>query len=217
MDAPYIHLLVNHFPIVLSVVGGLAALIALFTRHRTTWTFALGALLLAGLFAYPAYLTGERAEAVMEKVWFVDRERLEAHENVAKWALWLTVASGLVALGAIWRERTAYTGGRTMLASPGWLRTLVALLGLGTAALLGFAAWTGGFVVHKAPLLRQAPAGTTSGVAPTRSSATSPDTAVRLVPDTAIAPLPAPRRRRAVTRAADSAAADSANLIRPPE
>jgi uncharacterized membrane protein len=158
MDAPYIHLLVNHFPIVLAVVGAVAAVIAFITGHRSTWTFSLGALLLAGLAVYPAVFTGKDAEQVMEKVWFVDGGRIEAHENAATLAMWFTIGTGILALVAIWRERTAYTGGRTVLATPRPLRGLVALAAVASAGLLGWAAWEGGFIVHKAERLRVAPA-----------------------------------------------------------
>ncbi len=158
MDAPYIHLLVNHFPVVLAVVGAIAAVIAFITGHRSTWTFSLGALLLAGLTAYPAVFTGERAEDVMEKVWFVSGEQIESHERAAKLALWFTIGTGVLALVAIWREHTAYTGGRTVLATPRPLRGLVALAAVVSAGLLGRAAWEGGYIVHKAERLRVAPA-----------------------------------------------------------
>lgn len=158
MDAAYLHLLVNHFPIVLAVVGAIAAVVALFSGHRSTWAFALGALFLAGVTVYPAAFTGEQAEHVMEKAWFIDKARLEAHENAAQLALWSTLASGLLAALAIWRERTAYTGGRTVLAAPTWLRAVIAVAGLVSAGLLGRTAWAAGHIVHKAEKLKAAPA-----------------------------------------------------------
>lgn len=158
MDAAYAHLLVNHFPIVLSVVGALAALLSIFTRHRGTWTFALGALLLAALTVYPAVFSGERAEHVMEKAWYVDEKMLEAHEQAAKLALWGVLATGLFAIAGIWRERTAYTGGRAVLASPTWMRAFVAIAALASAGLLARTAWTAGFIVHKAERLQREPA-----------------------------------------------------------
>ena len=157
MDAAYLHLLVNHFPIVLAVVGAIAAIVALFSGHRSTWAFALGALFLAGVTVYPAAFTGEQAEHVMEKAWFIDKARLEAHEDAAQLALWSTLASGLLAALAMWRERTAYTGGRTVLAAPTWLRAVIAISGLVSAALLGRTAWAAGYLVHKADKLTTAP------------------------------------------------------------
>jgi len=160
MNAAYLHLLVNHFPLVLSVVGALAALLALFTKHRTTWTFALGALVLAAITVYPAVFTGERSEDAMQSVWYVSGDAVHEHEEAAEFALWATLATGVVAIGAIWRERTAYTGGRTILASPGWLRALVALLGVLSTAALIRTAWTAGYIVHKAKSLEQPPSAT---------------------------------------------------------
>lgn len=191
MDAAYLHLLVNHFPIVLSVVGALAAVITLFTKHRTTWTFALGALVLAGLTVYPAVFTGEGAEEAMRNVWYVDRDVVHEHEEAAEFAMWATIVTGVVAIGAMWRERTAYTGGRTILASPGWLRALVALLGVLSTAALIRSAWTAGYIVHKSKSLEQRP-----------SSAATP----------ASSPPPAPPAITGTT----TAVPDTVPMIRPP-
>ena len=194
MDAPYIHLLVNHFPIVLSVVGALAALLALFTRHRTTWTFALGALLLAALAIYPAFFTGGRAADDMKDVWFVGEGVILEHAAAAKWSLWVTLATGLVAVGAIFKERTTYTGGRTILASPTWLRALVAVMGVASAVVLGRTAWTAGYVVHKAQRLQQPPAAGVSTPAMQAPSTTTGATSAVTAPATADTQLIQPPR-----------------------
>lgn len=191
MNAAYLHLLVNHFPIVLSIVGAIAAVIALFTKHRTTWTFALGALLLAGLTVYPAVFTGEGAEEVMRNVWYISRDVVHEHEEAAEFALWATLATGVVAGAAMWRERTAYTGGRTILASPGWLRALVALLAVLSAATLIRTAWTAGYIVHKAKSLQQPPSSAPAITpTPTEPAVTGTTTAV---PDSAQVIQPPPR------------------------
>ena len=61
MDAAYLHLLVNHFPVVLSVVGTGSLLLALVTRRRDLWRHATLTLLLAGIAAIPAKRTGHAA------------------------------------------------------------------------------------------------------------------------------------------------------------
>jgi hypothetical protein len=163
MNAANVHLLINHFPIILSVVGAGAALLAVFSRHRSTWVFALAALLLAGLAVYPAFFTGQGAEQVMEKAWYIERDVVHEHEEAAEFALWITLLTGALAAFAMWRERTAFTGGRKVLAAPAWLRALTAVVALLAAATLARTAWTAGFIVHKTEKLQSPPA---SGAAP---------------------------------------------------
>ena len=167
MNAANVHLLINHFPIILSVVGAGAALLAVFTRHRSTWVFALAALLLAGLAVYPAFFTGQGAEQVMEKVWYIDRDVVHEHEEAAEFALWIMLVTGVLAAFAMWRERTAFTGGRKVLAAPAWLRALTAVAALLAAATLARTAWTAGFIVHKTEKLQSPPAALDSLSPPT--------------------------------------------------
>jgi hypothetical protein len=162
MNAATVHLLINHFPIILSVVGAGAALLSVFSRHRSTWVFALAALMLAGLAVYPAFFTGQGAEQVMEKAWYIDRDVVHEHEEAAEFALWIMLVTGAVAAFAMWRERTAFTGGRKVLAAPAWLRALTAVAALLAAATLARTAWTAGFIVHKTEKLQSPPASSTS-------------------------------------------------------
>ena len=52
MNWPYVHTLINHFPIILSVVGTGVVLLALIVRRRGLWLYALATLTLAGLSVY---------------------------------------------------------------------------------------------------------------------------------------------------------------------
>ena len=48
---PYAHLLINHFPVVLSVSALAITILALLLRRRGLWLTAMGAMTVAGLFA----------------------------------------------------------------------------------------------------------------------------------------------------------------------
>lgn len=157
MDAAYLHLVVNHFPIILCVVGTLAALLGLAFQKRGLWVYAAASITLAGLTIYPAVFTGERAEDVVEKRWYASREAIHEHEEAGELALWVTLAAGAVGGYAWFRAaRPRHREDRF----PSGLGTLLTIVGLAACGTLGYTAWQSGFVVHKAA----APAGTIPGV-----------------------------------------------------
>jgi len=103
MNWPYFHMIINHFPIILGVMGAAAAVLGLLVPRRGVWLYALVSLTLAALSAYPAVFTGERAEHVLEEAWYVQAGALEEHEESGKLALWVKLATGIVSAWA-WRR-----------------------------------------------------------------------------------------------------------------
>ena len=162
VDAAYLHLLVNHIPIILAGLGALAAAAALVTRKRAVWLYALATITLAGLGAAPAFVSGRFAEDVMRGAWYVERGSWRAHEDSAEVATILLLASG--AISAFAWHRLARGPDRDSAELPAWLRSLVV-----GAALAGFAAVTvtayqGGRIIHKSKVLMdEAPAGVRRG------------------------------------------------------
>ena len=55
---PYAHLLINHFPVVLSISALAVAILALLLGRRGLWLTAMGALTAAGASIYPVFYTG---------------------------------------------------------------------------------------------------------------------------------------------------------------
>ena len=131
------HLIVNHLP-VLGVPFGAALLGFGVLRGQVALQRAgLGVLVLAGLAAGIAYLTGEPAEHALEALGALGRPEslIEAHEEAA---LAASVITGLLALLAgfdLWRLRRG-SAGRAWLAGTLTL-ALVATLTLGWVATLG--------------------------------------------------------------------------------
>lgn len=143
MSNAHWHLLLNHLP-VLGVPFGAALLgIGLLWGQTVLQRAGLIVLVLAGLAAGAAYLTGEPAEHALETQ-SVPGSRpeslIEAHEDAAVAA---TVASGvlaLVAAVALWRLRGGRTGGV-------WT-TGALVLSLATALTLAYVATLGGRISH---------------------------------------------------------------------
>lgn len=146
---PYLHTLINHFPIVLTVVGTLAVLLALVYPRRGIWLYALGTLTLAGITIYPAWLSGDQAADVVHKAWYIPAGAIQAHAQAADITLWIILALGLASLiawASIVRAREAFAPAR-------WLRivvTVLAVVGLGAISYTGY---RGGQIVVDSAIL----------------------------------------------------------------
>ncbi len=105
MNAPQIHLMLNHLPVIGAVFATIALAVGLFWRTAALQRFALGTIVLVALAAVPVYLSGEPAEEVIEHAAGVERTVVQSHEQMAKVAMVAVQAIGLVTLIALWRHR----------------------------------------------------------------------------------------------------------------
>jgi hypothetical protein len=138
------HLIVNHLP-VLGVPFGAGLLgIGLLFGRTTLQRAGLAVLVLAGLAAGAAYLTGEPAEHALEMQSAAGsrpESLIEAHEEAA---LAATIATGLLAVvagAALWRLRRGALLGR------GWSAAAL-ILAMVTAVALPWVATLGGRISH---------------------------------------------------------------------
>lgn len=149
MSWPYLHTLVNHFPIVLTIVGALAVLLAAMYERRAVWMYALATLTLSGLTIYPAWLTGDKAADAVKNAWYIERGAIHTHSAAADITLWIVGVTGLLALIAL------ITFARTREAtSPA--KGFRVLIGLGALVSIGAVAYTGylgGKIVVESPIL----------------------------------------------------------------
>ena len=145
------HLVINHFPVILTLVGAAAALVALVVRKRGAWLAATAMLTLAGVSVVPTYLTGESAQERIEDAWYVSRDVIHEHEEAGEWALWIVGAMGMVSAYAWWRARreAALDGGL-----PIWLRAVVVVAAMFGASTVYVTAKRGGEIVHRSPQLQ---------------------------------------------------------------
>lgn len=156
---PYVHTLINHFPIVLSAMGTIAALFALIRKKRGIWLYTMATMTIAGLAVGPVYLTGDEADEALHDPWFIQPGAIDAHNAAANWALALLLIAGAICAYSWWRA-LRYRDEPI----PRFIRAAVVI-----STLLGFAAVTrtaylGGKIIHEAPVLKlpSAPAGVPS-------------------------------------------------------
>jgi len=142
MNGAYLHLLVNHLPVLGALFGlGLAAY-GLARSQPSVIRAALGVFVIVAVGAWAANWTGEKAEHVLEEaVPTVSEAEIHEHEEMAEKAAWTAFALGalaLVTLGMAW-------GGKE-LRRPLVLGTVA--LSVAVSGLMGYTAKLGGKIRH---------------------------------------------------------------------
>jgi uncharacterized membrane protein len=144
MNWAYLHLLTNHFPIMVTAFGILVLVCALVTRRRAIWMFTLATFAVAGLSAGPIYLFGDQAGDQVEALKVVDEHRIDAHEDAAEWALWVLLGMGVLSAYGFWRMRRKPESEQP----PQWLQGVVILAVLLGMSVLTRTAYLGGKIAH---------------------------------------------------------------------
>jgi uncharacterized membrane protein len=159
---PYVHLLLNHFPVVLSVSALVVSFLALLLRRRGLWLTAMAALTTAGVFIYPVHFTGDKADHALNDPWYIKPGMIEAHDNAAGIALAVILIVGVFAAYSWWRSLK-----RPADLIPGWMRAGIVVGALAAVGTVAYTAFLGGKIIHEAPVLelKQAPPGLPPGVA----------------------------------------------------
>ena len=140
MNTVHLHLLLNHLPVVGTVIGTLLLAVALLRRSDELGRISLGLFGLLGLIAVAVYLTGEPAEDAVEKLPGISDGLIDRHQDAALIATIVVGVIGAFALASllIYRRR----------ALPRW----VTVLGFGTALVassaMAYTANLGGQIRH---------------------------------------------------------------------
>jgi len=154
MDERELHLILNHFPVILAVMALFSSLLAFATKSRAAWLYAAVSLTIAGLFSYPTFLTGHGAHEVLEDVWYVKANSWHEHQEAAWWANIMLLVGGAFAAYAWWKLTRSK---EAVLAR--WLQfALIFWCAMG-ASTVGRAAWLGGKVIREQEALAKPPAG----------------------------------------------------------
>lgn len=141
MDATHLHLLLNHFPIIGTLLGvGVMVYGYLISsdqvKKTALWTWAAMALL-----AIPVFLTGEPAEESVEGIAGVSEALIEEHEEAATVAIWLMEALGLLSIVAL-----AMGKAKSVLSKP--LVMVSTILGLAVFGAMARTGYLGGQIRH---------------------------------------------------------------------
>jgi hypothetical protein len=203
MSWPYLHTLVNHFPIVLTVVGALAVLLAAMYVRRAVWMYALSTLTLAGLTIYPAWVSGDRAADAVRNAWYIERGAIQTHSTAADVTLWIVGVTGFLALVAL----------ITMIrirqpVSPALVfRVLVGLGAAVSICAVSYTGFLGGRIVVESPILASPTPPVITAPLPASDTLPAPSTLTpqspsaypspaNPMPPATLVPQPAPQIRR---------------------
>jgi hypothetical protein len=137
-----LHLALTHVPVVTAFLAAATLALAAVAGSLSTRRFGLVLLVVAGLSALPAYLTGEGAEEIVEDRPGVAEPAIERHEEAAELGLAFVLLGGAAAAAALLaaslhREATARA-----------LFIAALLLSFADAAVLGWVAHLGGEIRH---------------------------------------------------------------------
>jgi formate hydrogenlyase subunit 3/multisubunit Na+/H+ antiporter MnhD subunit len=140
MSGVHLHLLLNHVPVLGTIICFLVLLIARIRSSRDLTWLALAGTVVTALITIPVYMTGEPAEDVAKTLPGVTRPIIHEHEEAAEYAIIFMEITGAVALASM------LMGRRRDIPRPMLTATLVLLLFVTTV--MARTAYLGGQVRH---------------------------------------------------------------------
>jgi uncharacterized membrane protein len=141
MNWPYIHLLINHLPVMGFSFGLLFLVYAMMRKNEQLKTTSLGFIILLTLLTVLVYFTGGQAGDIMERLPDVSKSLVEQHDEAASVALTGSLVLGMITLGGFLFFRRAAT-------IPLWFMVLILVLTIAVNVLMGVTANFGGQIRH---------------------------------------------------------------------
>ncbi len=137
----HVHLMINHIPVIGIPGATLLLLYALVRRSDEMKMVTFGIIVLLAILTIGVYLTGQEAEDIVKKLPGVTETAIGRHEEVADLSLLLIEGLGVLALVGLFFKRRSRS-------VPTWLVSLVFVLSLITALIVGYTANLGGEIRH---------------------------------------------------------------------
>jgi hypothetical protein len=143
MNFVQLHLLLNHFPIIGTMVGLGLLLISLSGKNDDLRRASLIIFLAMALLSIPTFFSGPGAEGAIKKLPGVSDDLIERHHGAAMLALLFMEITGAFALAALWKSREMPRPAR-------WNRSMSAVLlfSILTAGFMARVGNTGGDIRH---------------------------------------------------------------------
>lgn len=112
MNQTHLHLLINHLPIIGSILGGIVLAQAIWNKSELTKIAAYNVLIISSLGAIVAYVTGEEAEETVENIAGVMESTIKVHEDFALYALIALIVLGISSVIGLWAtmKQNSYSG-----------------------------------------------------------------------------------------------------------
>jgi uncharacterized membrane protein len=98
MNPTHLHLILNHFPIIGSLIGMGILAYGMYSKNNQVKISGIFLLVIMALVAIPVFLTGEPAEHAVKNMADISKPMIEEHEEAAELAFWLMEVTGMLAL-----------------------------------------------------------------------------------------------------------------------
>jgi hypothetical protein len=141
MDVAHLHLLLNHFPTIGSIMGGGLFVLSLITNSDDLKRSSLVVLLGISLIAIPTYISGNVAQDAVKSLPGVSKALIETHEGAALVALGFIEVTGAFAWLGLWQFRR-------LARVPNWNLAVILVLTAVTLGLMARASNLGGEIRH---------------------------------------------------------------------
>ncbi len=141
MDFPHLHLLLNHFPIIGTMVGVGLFLISFLVKTEEVGRSSFIVFVGMALLTIPTFMTGVGAQEKMVADPSVSNALIQRHEGAAELAVWFMEITGALAVVALWQSARR--------ASPApWNTSAILVFSLVTVGLMARTGNTGGEIRH---------------------------------------------------------------------
>jgi uncharacterized membrane protein len=141
MNFVHIHLLLNHLPVIGSIIGFGLFLISLFGKNDDLRRGSLIVFAATALIAIPAFASGKGAQLMLQGKPGISDAFVQRHEGAAMLALWFLEVTGAFALAGLWQFHS-----RARMAR--WNLSAVLIFSLLTVGLVVRTGNTGGEIRH---------------------------------------------------------------------
>lgn len=142
MDAVHIHLIVNHVPVIVTILSSMILIWAMYSGKSEYRNLAFIGFVIAALFVIATFESGENAEDIVEGYSWFDHDVLENHEHAAETARWIVLLTGLSGIAGLSYFRSEKKKGFKVFL---WISLVLSLVAAGYLIYTGY---LGGFIRH---------------------------------------------------------------------
>jgi hypothetical protein len=143
MNFPHLHLLLNHFPIIGTVVGLGLFLLSLVGKNEDLRRASLIIFPAMALLAIPTFFSGTGAQGAIRKTPGVSEVLIERHQGAAMLALLFMEITGALSLVGLWKSQRTSRPARW-----NWSLSAVLIFSIVTVGLMARVGTTGGDIRH---------------------------------------------------------------------
>jgi uncharacterized membrane protein len=142
MDFPHLHLLLNHIPIIGTMVGVGLFLASFFVKADDVRRSSLVLFVVMALLTIPTFMTGVGAQEKIVGDPTVSNALIQRHEGAAELAVWFMEITGAFAVVALWQSIRRTSPAR-------WNTSAILIFSLVTVGLMARTGNTGGEIRHE--------------------------------------------------------------------